>query len=559
MKKRLYASLAVIAILCMAATAATVETTRSPRRSVEQSLDIFNSLVKELQGFYVDTIDMEKVMNYGIEAMLSELDPYTEYIPYNEQDDINALSTGEYGGIGSFIQERPNRDVAISLPQEGSPAKAAGLRPGDIILRIDTTDVTGWGSEKVSSRLKGLPGSKLSVTVRRPYATPDSILTFELTRQTINIASVPYFGMLDNGVGYITLNQFSGKTPAEFSHALDSLQRSGELKSLVIDLRGNGGGVVESAVQLLSNFVPKGTEVLRTKGKGVLSEKIYKTTSKPTEPKLPLVVLIDGSTASASEIVAGALQDLDRAVIVGNRSYGKGLVQTARPLPYDGMLKVTLAKYYIPSGRLIQAIDYSHRNADGSVNRIPDSLTTVFRTASGREVRDGGGITPDTTVTYPLANRLIYNLVRGNWIFDYAVRFAATTPTVAPPGEFTITDSIYNDFKAFVNPEKFDNDKAMEQMVDQVEELVRNEGYMTDSVATEIKILRNLLKRNLNNDLDNNRRAVSNMLSAQIMANYYGRPGELRDQLRDDPGLETALYILSDPKLYRQILSPAKK
>lgn len=559
MKKRLYASLAVIAILCMAATAATVETTRSPRRSVEQSLDIFNSLVKELQGFYVDTIDMEKVMNYGIEAMLSELDPYTEYIPYNEQDDINALSTGEYGGIGSFIQERPNRDVAISLPQEGSPAKAAGLRPGDIILRIDTTDVTGWGSEKVSSRLKGLPGSKLSVTVRRPYATPDSILTFELTRQTINIASVPYFGMLDNGVGYITLNQFSGKTPAEFSHALDSLQRSGNLISLVIDLRGNGGGVVESAVQLLSNFVPKGTEVLRTKGKGVLSEKIYKTTSKPTEPKLPLVVLIDGSTASASEIVAGALQDLDRAVIVGNRSYGKGLVQTARPLPYDGMLKVTLAKYYIPSGRLIQAIDYSHRNADGSVNRIPDSLTTVFRTASGREVRDGGGITPDTTVTYPLANRLIYNLVRGNWIFDYAVRFAATTPTVAPPGEFTITDSIYNDFKAFVNPEKFDNDKAMEQMVDQVEELVRNEGYMTDSVATEIKILRNLLKRNLNNDLDNNRRAVSNMLSAQIMANYYGRPGELRDQLRDDPGLETALYILSDPKLYRQILSPAKK
>lgn len=549
---------AILAVAAISFAFIATGATRSKKRDITTNLEIFNTLVKELQTFYVDSIDAEKSIGTAIDAMLSELDPYTEYIPYREQEAFRSISTGEYGGIGSYVMERKGGNVYISGPSEGSPAALAGLRSGDLILKIDGDSVLGLGSTKVTERLKGQAGTDLVVTVVRPYAGADSVIDVKVTRQTIQIPSVPYYGVVRDDIGYISLTTFSEKTPEEVKNALLELKADPRVKGIVLDLRGNGGGVVESAVQVVGYFVPKGTEVLRTRGKGVLNEKIYKTPSQPIDTKMPLVVLIDGGTASSSEIVAGSLQDLDRAVVVGNRSFGKGLVQTSRPLPYDGLLKVTMAKYYIPSGRLVQAIDYSHRNSDGSVERIPDSLTTAFKTAAGRTVRDGGGITPDSVVTYPEINRLVYNIVRDNWAFDYATKYAATHPSILPAGEFAITDSIFDDFKSFIDPEKLQYDKVCEIMVENLETAAKTEGYMNDSVKAQIDILRGMLKHNLNNDLDFNRKAISNYLSSEIVNRYYFRKGEIVDGLRDDPGMNAAAAILHSPETYRSILAPVK-
>lgn len=543
-------------VLLSMAVAALSGAGRSSKTEVANNLDIFNALVKELQTFYVDSIDIEKSITTAIDAMLAGLDPYTEYIPEKDQEEFRTISTGEYGGIGSYIMER-NGHTYISEPSEGSPAAQAGLRPGDKIIMIDNDTVLTLGSSVISDRLKGQVGSKLRVRVARPYVGADSIIDFDLTRATISIPSVPYYGVVRDRLGYIALTTFSKKTPAEMREAVTALLADPRVEGLVIDLRGNGGGVMESAVQVVSMFVPKGTEVLRTRGKGELNEKIYKTSQSPVSTDIPLIILIDGGTASASEIVTGALQDLDRAVVVGNRSFGKGLVQTSRPLPFDGLLKVTMAKYYIPSGRLIQAIDYSHRATDGSVARIPDSLSTVFYTAGGRPVRDGGGIQPDSVVTYPELNRLVYNIVRDNWAFDYASKYAAEHPSILPAGEFEITDSIYDDFKSFIDPSRLQYDKVCEVMVDNLEKAARSEGYMNDSVRAQIDILRNMLRHNLSNDLDFNRKDISGYLSGEIVSRYYYRKGEIIDQLRDDRGLDAAEAILSDRRLYDSILHPA--
>lgn len=553
--------LPVIAAVILAAAFMVNGETRSSKRDIVSNLDIFNALVKELQTFYVDSIDVEKSVTTAIDAMLMDLDPYTEYYPYDDKENLTAISTGEYGGIGSYILQRPNRDVVISEPSEGSPAARAGLLPGDLIVMIDNDTVLGRGSEEVSSRLKGQTGTQLSVTVRRPYPAPgtDSVLTFNITRGTINIPSVPFYGVTRGDIGVINIASFSDKTPDDFREALMALKADPRVKSLMIDLRGNGGGVVESAVSIVGMFTPKGTEVLRTKGKGLLNERIFKTTAKPVDTEIPIVVLIDGSTASASEILAGALQDMDRAVIVGNRSFGKGLVQTSRPLPFDGLLKVTMAKYYIPSGRLIQAIDYSHRNSDGSVERIPDSLTNVFYTAGGRPVRDGGGITPDTTVTYPEVNRLVYNIVRDNHSFDFATLFASQHPTIAPASEFVVDDTIFAQFKAFIDPAKLQYDKVCEIMIDRLEEAARTEGYMTDSVGAQLDVLRGMLRHNLDKDLDINRERIARLLANQIVNRYYYSRGEIENQLIDDPGVELGAAILHNPKLYKEILAPRKK
>lgn len=550
---------AVLAVMAICCSLVAFGATRSKKRDITSNLDVFNTLVKELQTFYVDSIDAEKSITTAIDAMLAELDPYTEYIPYSDQEAFRSISTGEYGGIGSYLMQRKNGDVYISGPSEGSPAHKAGLRTGDLIVKIDGDSVLGLGSEKVSQRLKGQAGSDLLVTVNRPYVGSDSIIDLTVTRATIQIPSVPYYGVERGNLGYIALSTFSEKTPEEVKTALIELRKDPRVKGIVLDLRGNGGGVVESAVQVVGYFVPKGTEVLRTKGRGILNEKIYKTPSAPIDTEIPVVVLIDGGTASSSEIVTGALQDLDRAVVVGNRSFGKGLVQTSRPLPYDGLLKVTMAKYYIPSGRLIQAIDYSHRNSDGTVERIPDSLTTAFTTAHGRVVRDGGGITPDSVVTYPEINRLVYNVVRDNWAFDYATKYAARHPSIPPAEEFVVTDSIFEDFKKFIDPEKFQYDKVCEVMVETLENAAKTEGYMTDSVKAQIDILRGMLKHNLNNDLDFNREAIANYLSSEIVNRYYFRRGEIVEGLRHDPGMDAAEAILNDPVKYRSILAPVKK
>ena len=534
-----------------------IASSKNDKAAITRNLDIFNSVYKELQVFYVDSIDAEKSINTAINAMLNDIDPYTEYIPAKEQDAFKTMTTGEYGGIGSYIMERDGK-VYISEPYEGSPAQRAGLKAGDLIVKIDNDTTLGWKSSKVSERLKGQAGTPLTVVVQRPYVE-DSIITINLMREKIQVPSVPYYAVVKDNIGYIYLTSFTDKSAKEVRDALVELKKDPRVKSIILDLRSNGGGLLESAVKIVGLFVPKNTEVLRTKGKGHLNEKVYKTTSAPIDTEIPLAVFIDGGSASSSEIVAGALQDLDRAVIIGSRSFGKGLVQSTRQLPYDGLLKVTIAKYYIPSGRLIQAIDYSHRNPDGSVARIPDSLTNVFKTAHGREVRDGGGITPDIKVTYPTANRLTYNIVRDNWAFDYATRFAATTPTIASAHDFVITDSIFNDFKKFIDPEKFQYDKVCEKMLSDLKETAKIEGYANDSINAQFEILEGMLKHNLDKDLDNNRKEISELLASEIIKRYYYQKGQIIESLKSDIALDSAAVILNDLNAYRKILSPVKK
>lgn len=540
--KKLTLIAASLVLLCVLASAAT----RSKKNEISRNLDIFNALYKELQTFYVDSIDAEKSINTAIVAMLDDIDPYTEYFSAKDQDAFRTMTTGEYGGIGSIIQQSDN-GVIVSEPYEGSPAQLAGLRPGDIFVMIDGDSVVGLTSDKVSEKLKGQSGTKLKLLMKRPWVT-DSILEFEIKRGKIQMPSVPYAGMIRPGVGYISFTSFSEKSYPEVRSAVERLISEGA-KSLVLDLRGNGGGLVESAVEILGIFLPKGTTVLTTRGKGVLNEKVYRTSVNPVDTKIPLAVLVDGNSASSAEILAGALQDLDRAVIIGNRSFGKGLVQSTRELPYDGLLKVTVAKYYIPSGRLIQAIDYSHRNPDGSVARIPDSLTNVFKTAGGREVRDGGGITPDIKIEYPEVNRLTYNVVRDNWAFDFANKYAATHDTVPSPETFEVTDEIYGQFKDFIDPKKFNYDKVCENAVDQLREIAKIEGYMNDSTKAQFDILASMLKHDLSHDLDINRKNLTPYIAREILNRYYFNRGEIIYSLRDDEAVDSAVEVLTTPRL----------
>lgn len=553
MKKLFYAVAALIAASLIAHAE-----TRSPKGDIKANLAIFNAVVKEVQSNYVDSIDMEDVVETAIAAMLNKFDPYTEYMPRKVQEDFKVLNSGEYGGIGSYIMQRDG-NVYISGPHKGSPADKAGLRSGDLIMSVDTVTVLGMTSDKVSERLKGPRGTTVKVKVKRPYVGADSILTFDIVREKIQIPAVSYSGMLPCEIGYIQLSQFSEKSAEEVEDALKSMLATGKLKGLVLDLRDNGGGFLESAVKILGYFLPKGTEVLRTRGKGVMDERVYKTAGKPIAPDLPLVVLIDDGTASASEITSGALQDLDRAVIMGSRSFGKGLVQTTRSIPYDGLLKVTVARYYIPSGRLIQAIDYSHRNPDGTVARIPDSLTNVFTTAAGREVRDGGGITPDVKVTYPDITRVTYNAVRDNWVFDYANRYRATHDHIAPAAEFVVDDSIYADFKRFIDPAKFNHDNVGKAILDRLSEVATVEGYMSDSLKNQIAVVEGMLQRPLDQDLDANRKAIVPYLEREIANRYYYREGEAQSFLRHDVAIDSALSLLKDSDRYKALLAPKSR
>lgn len=556
MKPVLIKPLAALLLTGATALCATSQA-RSPKEAMTRNLDIFTALYKSLQTTYVDTIDADKSMRTAIDAMLSDIDPYTEYFPEDERDELLSISTGEFGGIGAYIQQNKAGNTVVSLPQPGTPAERAGLKAGDIFITVDGDTVLTLGSDKVRERLRGQAGTDLTVRVRRPYAA-DSILDITLTRAKIDINPVPFYGMTADSVGYIQLTTFNEKSVPAVSAAIRDLTGR-NARALILDLRGNGGGIMEGAVDLVGLFVPKGTEVLRTRGRDNASERIYKTSTRPLAPEIPLAVLIDGGSASSSEITAGALQDLDRAVIIGSRSYGKGLVQSSRLLPYGGVLKVTVAKYYIPSGRLIQAIDYSRRNPDGSVARTPDSLTNVFHTRAGRPVRDGGGITPDSVIPYPEVNRLTYNIVRDQIDFDFATRYAATHKTVAPPSEFVVDDSIFNEFKAFINPETLQYDKVCETIADNLEEAARVEGYLNDEVEAQIKSLKSLLRHDLDHDLDFRRESISDYLGAEILERYYSTAGAAEYNMRRDPEIAAAAAIITDPELTARILSGNKK
>lgn len=524
---------------------------KSHDAALSRNLSILNAVVKQVEQNYVDTVDPNASIKAAIGAYLANTDPYTEYYDSQEQDKLLKMSTGEYGGIGSYIMERNGKSY-ISEPFAGSPAATAGLKAGDHILKVDTTEVSNKGSEVVTKLLKGIPGTHVRVTVQRPYAK-DSIQTFDITRGKLQDPSVVYDTIISD-VGYIRLSQFIDKTPGEVAKVFNGFKEHKGLKGIVIDLRSNGGGVLDSGVDLVSNFVPKGTEVLRTVGRNSSQDRIYKTPRKPMFPDTPVVVLIDGGTASASEIVAGSLQDLDRAVLIGSRSFGKGLVQSSASLPYGGLLKVTVAKYYLPSGRLIQAMDYSRRNPDGTVARVPDSLTNVYHTRGGREVRDGGGLRPDSTVDWGKVNRLVYNVVSDNWAFDYATRYAATHPTIPAPHEFEITDEIFEDFKKSIDPKRFKYDKVCEDMVKQIRATVEAEGYMNDETKAQIDKLSSLLVHDLDHDLDLNRKQISEYLGNEIVGRYYYNRGKTAYDLKEDEGLKLAIQLLNNPQEYNKIL-----
>lgn len=522
--------------------------------SVKRNLAIFGDIVKKLEENYVDSVRTDEVFKRALMTMLNGVDPYTEYFGPEDQDGLKSMTSGEYGGIGSYILER-NGAVYISEPYEGSPAALAGLLPGDRIVKVDTVDVRGMGSDRVIPLLKGVPDTEVSISVVRPY-TADSLRTFNVTRRKLVMPSVAYAAVDSAGTGYIKLTSFMEHTPQEMRTALETFKADPRLKNIVLDLRGNGGGLLSSAIETVNFFVPKNTVVLRTRGREARSEKEYKTTKNPLMPDIPLAVLIDGGSASASEITAGALQDLDRAVLVGSRSFGKGLVQSTFDLPYDGLLKLTVAKYYIPSGRLIQEFDYSRRNADGSVARTPDSLTNVFHTAAGRPVRDGGGLVPDDTINWDTPGPLLISLLRDHHIFDFVNRYAAAHPTIAAPADFVVTDEIYADFTQGLDTARLKYDRVSENLLDKLRDAARREGYLDNKASASLDSLASLLRHDVYRDLQLKRPEISEYIASQMMERYYYTRGGVIEDLKTDKGVARAKAILNNPDLYRTLLSP---
>lgn len=522
---------------------------------IAKNLDIFNAIFKELDMFYVDTIQPDKTIRTGIDAMLGQLDPYTNYFPEEEMSDLELMTKGSYGGIGSVITYYKGR-VAIAEPYADMPAAQAGLKVGDILLEIDGKDLKGKSVSDVSELLKGQVGTNLALKVERPGVKKP--LEFKLVRKSIQITTVPYYGVVGKNTGYIVLSSFSGEPAKEFKNAFLDLKKNHGITSLIIDLRNNGGGLLDEAVEIANMFVPRGKEIVSTRGKMKQLDRTYKTTREPLDTEIPITVLVNSSSASASEILAGSLQDLDRAVVLGTRTYGKGLVQTTRELPYGGSLKITTSKYYIPSGRCIQAIDYKHRNEDGSVGRIPDSLTNVFHTAGGREVRDGGGINPDIETKAEKLPNILYYLVNDNIIFDFATDYCLKHPAIAPAEQFTLTDADYNNFKVLVKKSNFKYDQQSDKILKNLKEVAEFEGY-ADEASEEFKALEKKLTHNLDHDLTYFAPDIKMYISTEIVKRYYFQRGLIIQQLKKDDDLQEAIRILNDVPKYKQTLSVKKK
>lgn len=515
-----------------------------------KNLDIYYTMFRELNMFYVDETDPEKLVTTSINSMLSSLDPYTTYIPESDMDDFKFQTTGEYGGIGSLIR-RSGSYTMIAEPYKGFPADKAGLRAGDKILEVDGKSIKDADVQKVSDLLKGKPGTEMLLTIERYGAEKD--LEFSLIREKISISNVPYYGMLDDETGYIRLANFTTGAGLEVEKAVKELKKEHDMKSLVLDLRSNPGGLLIEAVRICNLFVDKGELIVSTKGKVKQWDSEYITQKEPLDKEIPLVVLANRGSASASEIVAGALQDLDRAVVVGQRTFGKGLVQTSRPLKYNAQLKVTTAKYYIPSGRCIQALDYSHRNEDGSVGTIPDSLISEYKTRSGRLVYDGGGVQPDFEVVPEMLSEITLQLYTQNMLFDFATMYRAEHPEIAGPLEFKLSDDEYKSFEAFVESKDFDFKTSSEQAFEKLLKTAKREKYY-EIASEEFTSLEEKLSHNNLKDLETFGNEISQILSEEIINRYYYQKGRILAQIQDDPQLDKALEVLDEPGILKEVL-----
>ena len=524
-----------------------------------KNMDIFNSIYKNLDLMYVDTLDAEEVVGNGIKAMLGSLDPYTTYYPEEKVNELKNMLTGKYAGVGAVVRYNFQlQRVCISEPYENMPAAEVGLKKGDIILSIDNEDMTNKDVAYVSDHLRGDPGTSFILKVKRP--STGKTLKMKITRRTIQMPFLPYYGMLEGGFGYINFNSFTDNCAKDVRRAFIDLKKQGA-KGLVFDLRNNGGGSVSEAVSIINMFLPKGKTVLKMQGKLQRSNKEYKTSVEPVDSVMPMVVLVNGNSASASEIMSGSLQDYDRAIILGTRTYGKGLVQTTMDLPYNGQMKLTTAKYYIPSGRCVQALNYKHSKG-GYVEHVPDSLTKVFYTANGREVRDGGGVKPDVEVKPDSLPNIAFYLAgardSNEVMLNYEVDYIAKHPTIAPAKDFALTDADYDEFKARVLKADFKYDRETEKYLKDLEKLAKFEGYYDDA-KPEFEALKKKLSHNVAKDLDYNKEYIKQLLENEIVAAYYFQAGAIQNSLRYDKQIKEAVKLLNSPEEYGKILRPAKK
>lgn len=526
---------------------------------VAKNMDVFTSIYKNLDMMYVDTLDADEVIGNGINAMLRSLDPYTEYYPESEVKELKNMLTGKYAGIGSVVRYNYQLGyTVINEPYEGMPAQEAGLKKGDIILSINDSTMKGKEVSYVSDRLRGEPGTSFILKVKRP--STGKVMKVKLTRRTIQMPFLPYYGLLDVGIGYINFNSFTDQCAKDVRRAFIDLKKQGA-KKLVFDLRNNGGGSVSEAVSIVNMFLPKDKVVLTMKGKLQRANNEYKTTVEPIDTLMPIVVLVSGNTASAAEILSGSLQDYDRAIILGTRTYGKGLVQATMDLPYNGQMKLTTSKYYIPSGRCVQALNYKHAKG-GYVEHVPDSLTKVFYTAGGREVRDGGGVKPDVEVKPDSLPNIAYYLAgardSNELMLNYEVDYIAKHPTIAPAKDFALTDADYEEFKARVLKADFKYDRETEKYLKDLMKLARFEGYYDDA-KPEFDALAKKLSHNVAKDLDYNKQYIKRLLENDIVAAYYYQGGAIRNSLRYDKQVKEAVRLLNTPEEYKKLLRPSEK
>ena len=521
---------------------------------ITKNLDIFAALFRDVNIYYVDSVNPEKLMKTGIDNMLNSLDPYTNFIPESSSDDYRFMTTGQYGGIGAVIRQNGDYTV-ISDPYEGFPAQKSGLLAGDVIMKIDGISAKGKRTDEISHSLKGTPGTEVKLLISREGI--EKPFEKSLTRAEIKVKSVPYSGIIRDGIGYIKLNNFTEGANREISNALKNMKTSGNLNGVILDIRGNPGGLLNEAVNISNIFVDKGKEIVSTKGKLKDYLRTYKAINEAVEKDIPLVVLVNSGSASASEIVSGSLQDLDRAVIIGQRTFGKGLVQTTRSLSYNTQLKITTSKYYIPSGRCIQALDYSHRNDDGSVGKIPDSLVTAFKTSAGRIVFDGGGILPDVISTPEKLRNISASLLSKNIIFDYATNYFHKHPEGAST-IVRLSDSDFADFQSYISTKDYDYSTKSEKSLDELRKNTEEENYFT-ALKAGLDSLKYKLEHNKQEDVIKNKKEIMSLLEEEIASRYFFQAGRIRQSLLNDPELDRAIEVLNDRGYYSGILSGTVK